>query len=161
MRIPKCKMQEGIDLCKKNISEFLEDARLLVEAGRLQHALVSVEFAKEEFGKIVMLREASVRDKSDFVTVGRGTFKSHKGKNKKAWTILDPSFRIVFSGDFSEEDFEEEDFVVDTTISHYTRLQCAFVAFDESSNEWHIGRDIDKDLLVDLIEHIQQKLSEV
>jgi hypothetical protein len=41
----------------KNILGFLEDAKLVIKVGRLSYAFVSVEFAIEELGKII-IREA-------------------------------------------------------------------------------------------------------
>lgn len=155
-------MQEGIDLCKKNILDFLEDARLLIERGRLNHAFVSVEFAIEELGKIVMLKEALTSSDAEPVLVEEDVFRKHRGKSKKAWTVLDSKFRAIYDeGHFNDEYFDFRDFFTDTKASHETRLQCAFVDFDESGSKWHIGRDIKETLLVNLIKHMEEKLRQI
>lgn len=88
--ILRAKMQEGISLCKANVSDFLKDARLIIAEKRLNHAYVIVEFAIEELGKAVMLSEALKKSKSDPVIVEGRVFTSHKDKDDKAWTVLDP-----------------------------------------------------------------------
>jgi hypothetical protein len=44
----------------------------------------------------------------------------------------------------------------DTYAEYQTRLDCAFVDF--YALRWQIGRDIKKELLVNLINHIEAKL---
>lgn len=51
--VPRAKMQQGIDLCRINVADFLEDAKLVIAENRLNHAYVSVQFAIEELGKLV------------------------------------------------------------------------------------------------------------
>lgn len=158
--IPRAKMKEGIDLCKSNILDYLKDARLIMSDGRLNHAYVSVQFAIEEFGKIVMLKDALMASTNDIVTVKGSVFTSHKGKSPNAWRILDQKFKTIFGeGDFDDEDFSHVSFVTDTKASHDTRLDCAFVDFDEGI--WHIGRDIKQKLLEELINHIEENLSKL
>jgi hypothetical protein len=38
--IPRAEMPKGIDLCKKNIFDFLKDARLLINENRLSHVYI-------------------------------------------------------------------------------------------------------------------------
>lgn len=154
-------MQEGIDLCKKNALVFLKDAKLVIKYERLCHALVSVEFAIEEIGKIVMLQEALKNSNQDPVPVEEKVFRSHKDKSDNAWTVLDPKFKVVFEGDFDGEAFEWKDFLTDTKASHKTRLECAFVDFDESRKIWHLGRDMDESRLIALIKHIEARLPQI
>jgi hypothetical protein len=36
---------QGIELCKKNIADYLDDARTIISKGRLPHAFLSVQLA--------------------------------------------------------------------------------------------------------------------
>ena len=153
-------LQKGIDLCKKNMLDFLEDAKLIIAEGRLSHAYVMVEFAIEELGKIVMLQEALASDPNDPVKVKGEIFGTHRDKSKKAWKVLDTKYRLIFDeGVFNEGVFERGVFVEDTEASHKTRCECAFVDFTGSI--WIVGRDIKKDLLENLIVHIEATVAKI
>jgi AbiV family abortive infection protein len=154
------KMQEGIDLCKSNVSDFLKDARLVIADSRLNHAYVITQFAIEEFGKIVMLKEALASTKTDPLLLKDSIFKSHKEKDEKAWTVLDPKYMIIYDeGAFDDTAFDPKDFETDTKVSHQTRLDCAFV--DCEYGEWYLGREIKEKLLLELIQHIEAQLLKV
>ena len=78
-------MPEGISLCKTNITDFLKDAKLLVDNSTLSHAYISVQFAVEELGKILIFREKMKADASDPLVIKYvEAFKSHKSKTEKA-----------------------------------------------------------------------------
>lgn len=160
-KIPRSKFQEGIELCKKNILNFLQSARGIINEGRLNHAYVNVQFAVEELGKIIMLKEALRKSTHDPILVNEEVFTNHKGKSEKAWTFLDPKFKTIYKGGFSEENFAFIGFETNTKARHETRLNCAFVDFDESSCNWHVGRDIDESLLINMINHIESKIGKV
>jgi AbiV family abortive infection protein len=55
--IPLQKVEEGIDLCLKNASQFCKDAKLLNSNSSAQHALGLCMFAIEELGKAHLLTE--------------------------------------------------------------------------------------------------------
>jgi AbiV family abortive infection protein len=151
--IPRKLMQNGIDLCKQNIYDFLNDARSIVAQGRLNHAYILVEFAIEEFGKIVMLKEALKSGIGDLVAVNEDVFTKHNQKSEKAWTVLDSKYRTIFDeGCWEEGVWERGVFQQNTEASHKTRCECAFVDF--TGSQWILGQDIKKDLLQDLIAHI-------
>jgi hypothetical protein len=57
-KIPKASVQKGIYKCKDNIADYLKDSLLISNTCRLYHAIISLEFALEEFGKILLLKEA-------------------------------------------------------------------------------------------------------
>jgi AbiV family abortive infection protein len=154
-------MQEGIDLCKSNITHFLDDAKILMKEGSAENAYVLVQFGIEEWGKIIMLKEALSNSDSDPVLVDNTVFTSHKGKTEKALT--NPYLKTINEG--FEEDVRgmPEDYPAyfdpSTEASHATRCECAFVDFH--NGEWVIGCKIDRNLLVRLIvyiEHILPKL---
>lgn len=87
--IPRTKIQEGVDLCKRNIFVFLDTAESLLESGNSNQAAINVEFAIEEFGKILMLRDEYGKG-TDPVQVPDNVFTSHKQKSERAWKIGDP-----------------------------------------------------------------------
>ena len=158
--IPRELMQNGIDLCKQNVSDFLKDAKLIVSEGRLDHAYVIVEFAIEEFGKIVMLNEALSLNTNDPILVNESVFKSHNEKSTKAWVILNPKYRIIFDeGAYDENVYDPRFYQTNTTASHNTRLEFAFVGFD--GNRWVLGREIKKSLLENLITHVDDMLTKI
>lgn len=106
-----------------------------------------------------MLKDALNESKKDTVTIKGNVFTSHKSKSTNVWRILDEKFKTIFDGDFDDESFSPVSFLTDTKASHDTRLDCAFVDFDEDT--WHLGRDIDKKMLEELIQHIEDHLSKL
>jgi AbiV family abortive infection protein len=159
MRIPRARIQEGIDLCKKNVNDFLDTAEILNKTHRSLHAFIAAEFALEEFGKIQILKEAFEDSNSDPVEVNKRYWIRHPDKEEKAWEELDPEYKIVKSGSF-EEGFEGEHgigFEKETKAGHPTRKDVAFVDFDEDLSVWHVGREINPVLLQNLIEYLRQK----
>jgi hypothetical protein len=66
-----------------------------------------VEFAVEEFGKIVMHKGQLAANTTHKVVIPENVFKSHKQKNEEAWTVLDPTYRTVYDeGGFDDEGFD-------------------------------------------------------
>jgi len=158
--IPRGLMQNGIDLCKQNVSDFLKDAKFMVREGRLDHAYVIVEFAIEEFGKIVMLNEALSLNTNDPVLVKESVFKSHNEKSTNAWVVLNPKYRIIFDeGAYDESVYDPRFYQTNTTASHNTLLDCAFVGFD--GNRWVLGTKIKQSLLENLITHVDDMLTKI
>jgi AbiV family abortive infection protein len=152
--IPKAKIQTGIDLCKSNIRDYLKDARLIISEGRLNHAYIFVQLAIEEFGKIVMLKEALESATTDPISVNHKVFDSHKHKTEKAFTLLDSRLREIHRGSFGEG--FGKGFDISTEVEHETRLDCAFVAFDE--NYWFLGRTVDREKPELLIQNIEDNI---
>jgi AbiV family abortive infection protein len=156
--VPRAKMPEGIDLCKVNITDFLKDAKLLIDNSTLSHAYISVQFAVEELGKILIFRNKLKTDASDpLVIKHEEAFKYHTDKTKKALKFLGRGYEKVFDeGVFEKGIVEKGVCVEDTYVEHETRLDCVFVDFYAGS--WQLGRDIKKDLLAKLINRIEEKL---
>ncbi len=158
--IKRTGMPEGIELCKTNITQFLKDARLLVDNSTLSHAYISAQYALEELGKILIFREKFAKDNSDPLTITyEEAFKSHQGKTEKALQFLGNEYEKakVFDEAVFEEGIVEKGVAVEYTfVRHETRLDCAFV--DYYGLRWQNGRDMKKDLLIKLIERIEEKL---
>ena len=158
--IPRAEIPKGITLCKQNSLGFLNDARLIIAENRLSHAYVSVQFALEELGKILIFRDKLNQDKSDpLIIKQKEAFSSHKSKTDRVWMFLDLKFRTIFDeGVFADGIVEKGLAVMNTYAEYQTRLDCAFV--DYYTLRWQIGRDIKKELLVSLINHIEEKLAQ-
>jgi hypothetical protein len=160
LKIPRGKMQEGIDLCKKNVNDFLDSAEVLNNAHRTLHAFILAEFALEEYGKIQILKEALEETNNDLVEVNRHDLLHHQHKEKEAWEELDSKFRVIKSGGYAEgyESRHGIGFEKETTTGHPTRKDVAFVDFDEGFGVWHLGREIKPLLLQNLIRYLRQKI---
>ena len=159
MKIPRAKIQEGIDLLKININDFLDTAEILNKENKTLHAFIAAEFALEEFGKIQILKEAFDKNNNDPVEVKGRYYKSHPDKEEKAWEILDPEYKIIKSGGV-EEGFEGKHgigFEKETKTGHPTRKDVAFVDYDEDLGAWHVGREINPVLLQNLIKYLRKK----
>lgn len=164
--IPRAKIQQGVDLCKKNIFVFLSTAEILLKSDNLGHAAMNVEFAIEEFGKALMLKD-EYEKRTDPVQVADSVFRSHHRKSERAWKSGDPSaldskFKMISDGGFERSDDGKQGFSRAFTqvinITHYIRLECAFVDYDNSENDWFLGHvEITKERLRNLLEHIREK----
>jgi AbiV family abortive infection protein len=159
--VPRKMLQEGIDKCKNNVNDFLSDAELIMPSGRLNHAYVMVEFAIEEFGKIMLIREAFTKDSNDPFKIDGQVFGTHKGKSEKAWIVLNKKYKLLFDEGvcFPNTLFERGCVVENTEANHDTRCKCAFVDF--CSEQWLLGCEIKEEYLKNLIAEIRDKLVEL
>ena len=90
MRIHRAKMPELIELCKRNILDFLESAEILNKSDNTVHASILVGFALEEYGKIMILEDA-LKKHNDPVVVDRCKFTNHDFKEQKYGHVLIPN----------------------------------------------------------------------
>jgi len=164
-KIPRKLVQSGIELCKKNVADYLDDARTIISKGRLCHAYLSVQFAIEELGKAVILKEEYEKSDNDPLPVDASVFgedggRGHKNKASKAWKMLNPSLKILHKGGFGEG-FSEYGFDVDTEASHHSRLKCAYVDFVEEERLWWVGETLDESNVLALIDNIEEALKKL
>lgn len=164
LKIPRKLFQDGIDLCKRNVQNYLEEAKIIARKGFLHHAYVSVQLAMEETGKIIWLNEELKNSSTDPVDVPNAIFgkdggRSHREKFKKAKKELNPDVLWVCAGDFHPEDFSSKDFYVGEEASPRVRLENAYVNFCEKNQKWYIGCNIDKSRLIALIRNVEQAVS--
>jgi hypothetical protein len=162
MRIPRSKIQQGIEFCKGNILNFLESAEILNKADRTIHASILVDFALEEYGKTMVLEDV-LKQHHDPVIIDRGEFINHTKKEQKVWTRLDPKYRKIKVGGF-EKDFESfhgYGFGSEIVTSHITCIECAFVDFDESQSLWHVGLPVKTRDLQNLIEYLKEETKKI
>jgi len=154
--VPRNRMLTGIEVCKNNIEGLLKDAKLLITKSSFCHAYIFVQFAIEELGKILIFREKLETDLSDpLVIPKREAFTHNPMKIQKALKFLGEDVNKVCEGGF-ERGFFEKAFEQETYVEHQTRCDCAFVDFYGSV--WHVGASIKKELLVNLINRIEEKL---
>lgn len=146
----------GIELCKQNIADFINDARIIMEKGRLCHAYVSFEFALEEYGKIMMLKEALANSVvKDKIVVSKDFFK-HNRKCEKAIEKLGEEFKSVYDMNwFLREMLGLYPLWFGTKTSHKTRTDCAFVGY--RNDEFVIGAPIDPEKIIKLINLLEEK----
>lgn len=164
-KIPKNLVQKGVELCKKNVADYLDDARTIISKGRLCHAYLSVQLAIEELGKAVILREEYQKSGSEPILVDAAVFgkdggRGHKMKAAKAWEMLDPALKTLHVGGF-EKGFSEFGFDVDTEASHHSRLKCAYVDFIEEEQLWWVGETLDELKVLTLIDNINEALKKL
>jgi AbiV family abortive infection protein len=158
-KIPKEKIQGGIDLCKKNIVDYLKDARTIANEKRLYHAVISAEFAVEELGKILLLKHSLEKD-SALVDIDGEEFCNHHKKAERAWNkVLDRKYQVLFEGVWDSEMWDTGMWDEKTEISDTTRLECSFV--DYIHNRWVLGKRIDEKLFQDFIFHFEEKLESI
>jgi AbiV family abortive infection protein len=158
-QIPKNTFPKGIRLCKENIANFLSDARSILTNGKTYHAYVSFEFALEEFGKIVMLKEAlnDPNNLTGIAQVDEIVFTSHRDKCDKAIKVLGKDFETLYDGIWVKGLWVPGIwYEAETEVGHNTRLKCAFV--DYANNDWTIGEKAITSLnLADLINKLDAR----
>jgi AbiV family abortive infection protein len=164
LKIPREMYRQGIDLCKKNVLDYLDEAETIAQKGHLQHAYVLVQLGIEETGKIVWLREEQQKNTADPVCVpdvifGKDGGKSHRKKHEKTLTVLKPELLRVCRGPFDPAIFDPRIFDVGREASPETRLVNAYVGFDDRSKRWFLGCEIDWSKLDRLINHVRQVVS--
>lgn len=157
-RVPISHMQKGIDLCLKNIADYLLDAKIIINEDRPHHALISAQFAIEELGKMLLLKESLKNcNNATEIEINGEKFCDHHGKAEKAWNeVLDRKYQIIFVETWDNSVWDEGKWDGKTAISHATRLNCAFV--DYINNEWTCEAPIDKTLFQDFLTHFEAKM---
>lgn len=127
-------MPEGISLCKTNIANFLKDARLLIDNSTLSHVYISVQFAIEELGKILIFRNKLEIDASDPLVIKREeAFKFHKDKTEKALEFLGKGYKRVFDeGVWDIGIWDKGMWDAETLVEHETRLPIGSVVCEKS-----------------------------
>ena len=157
-KVPRALIQDGIDKCKSNIDDYLKDAALISKNDKLYHALISLEFGLEEFGKLLLIKKTRDNSLSDPLEIDNNIFCDHDAKVKMALDILDPAekYRTLFQiwAPIWKKGMWET-----TELSSATRLDCAFVDFKNGC--WTIGRKVDPKLFENFLTHFKEGLKKV
>ncbi len=160
--IPKEKMAEGINLCKKNALDFLASSELLVEAGKSNYGVILFQFAKEEIGKLALLLDVS-NNSSELISVPEEVFTNHLTKDRKAVDLFGRDVWLI-KGGFDDKGFQVintfKGFEKPIRTNHDVRLKCTFVNFDEGQEKWVLGIDHNKETLLTKIREVRTKLSQ-
>jgi len=158
VRIPSKKIQEGIEYSLEKSAQHLTGAEACLSKGILDGAVALIEYAVEEFGRAVALREKLETGSEE---VERELFSSHEYKYEKAWTVLPQELKTIYEGTFDVAVFDEAVFDVGKeSISPRVRLDAIFVNYDETNDKWKIGIRADKHKLKRLIEGIKQCIND-
>ena len=159
--VQRKQLQEGVDLCKLNISNYLSETELLISQGHLGHAVIFAEFAVEEFGKILAVKRAFELDSNDPFRIKASNFYDHRIKTKKAWTLLKKKYKILFDeGVCLPNTVFERGCVVEYTLADPEgRLRTAFV--DYCSSQWLLECNVKENYLKGLVAEIKDKMSKV
>jgi hypothetical protein len=168
-KIPKAKLEEGITISLKRASKHLDGAEVLLNNEFLDDTVALVEFAIEEFGRAVYLRE---RLKNGLDSIEKAIEKDHWLKYNKAFSVLPAELNTIWKdtlfGHFPKGYWPENHFpegywgekVIKERISPSTRLNAIFPYFDENSQSWQDGINIDGNKLLKIItilrEHIEK-----
>ena len=154
--ILKSQIPHGIELCKQNIADFMDDTRIIMKKGKINHAYISFEFALEEFGKIIMLKEAPTNPITKDKVVMSNNFFKHNKKCEIAIEKLGNEFKSVYDMNwFLREELGLYPLWFGTKTSHKTRTECAFVGY--RNDEFVIGKPIDPVKFTKLINLLEEK----
>jgi AbiV family abortive infection protein len=153
-KIPLSEMGEGIRLALETSHQKLSDAKQLISVGSCEDAVILIQFALEEFGKAVGLKEKLERG---IENVEDDLFRNHIYKENKAWSVLPGDLKTIYEGTFSPQAFSAQDFDVGKeTISHHTRVSATFV--DWINGKWVKGIQADPKKLLQLITELEKEI---
>lgn len=163
-KVPKALMPKGIEKCRENAINYLEDARLIAKTGRLNHAVISLQFALEEFGKLLLIQESLNNATTDPIEINGKDFCDHNAKAEKALKLVDPSskFRILVEGwfgDWFSVGYFPLGYWGERAINNKLRLDCAFVDF--VNGNWLSDRLINPKNFQRLVDAVEQELRKV
>lgn len=160
-RIPKAKIEEGIIISLQKAEKHLGAAEILIENNFLDNAAAAIEFAIEEFGRAVYLRE---RLHKGLETIENALEKSHWLKYDKAFSVLPEDLKIIWEGFtyFPKNYFPKGYFpFAKETISHHTRLNAIFTYYDEETQTWQSGIRTDKEKLMNIVKEIKYNIEQL
>jgi hypothetical protein len=155
-RISKTGLEEGIAISLKTAARHLDAAEVLVNNNLLDNAVASIEFAIEEFGRAVYLRERlqiGLETIEKSLETGR---RAHELKYDKAFSVLPTDLKTIWEdtiyGYFPKgywlKNYWHRGYwgerTVHETISPSTRLDAIFTYFDEKTQTWHNGINADE-----------------
>ena len=157
VKISSEKIAEGIKVSLEKTEEHLTGAEALIKNKNTNNAVVLVEFAIEEFGRAVALREKLQKRSENVETY---LFTNHAYKYDKAWSVFPIEMKTIYEGSFSPLDFQPDKFDSRSeTISPRTRLDATFVNYDKVTQEWNKGIQADPERLVSIIKKIREEIA--
>ena len=159
-KIPQEKIGEGIGISLKKSLKHLEGAEALVSLNLLNDAVDLVEYAIEEFGRAVYLKE---RLENGLEDVEKSLETSHWLKYDKAFSVLPTELKTIWEStippQFPPQYFPKGYFpITKETISPLTRLNAIFPYFDEKTQSWHDGIVVDGSKLLEIIKALRENI---
>jgi len=161
MKISRTKIEEGIKVSQEKSIRHLDAAEMLIYNDFLDNAVASIEFAIEEFGRAVYLRE---RLHLGLETIEKSLETDHSLKYNKAFSILPTELKTIWQGftPFPKGTWHENYWPrgfwggKKETISHSARLNAIFTRFDEKTQTWYSGINTDKRKLEDIVNKLKE-----
>ena len=155
-KIPKEKI--GISLRKSE--EHLDGAEVLVQMNFLNDSVGLIEYAIEEFGRAVYLKE---RLDSGLEEVETSLERDHWLKYDRAFSSLPTELKTIWETTiphaFPPQYFPNGYFpITKGTISPLTRLNAIFPYFDEKDQSWHEGINADGSKLLEIIKALRENI---
>jgi len=153
--IPVDRLQEGMNLCARNIRGYLQDVQKLLDNPHDcsdWHAVMLAIFAFEELAKFAQLKEAKARAATGNVEIDDQLFSKHKYKQELAGKLIDKKSLKLIDKTSLEPSFRGET----VTITPSLRLDCAFV--DWENDQWTHGTPLIPNNLRKFKESIAQAL---
>lgn len=168
-KISKTKIEEGIAISLKKAVRHLDAAEVLINNNFLDNAVASIEFAIEEFGRAVYLRE---RLQMGSETIERSLETDHWLKYNKAFFVLPTDLKTIWEstifGAFPKGWWPKNywpkgwwgERIVKEAISPFTRLNAIFTYFDEKTQTWHNGINADGKKLMSIINALREYIGD-
>lgn len=166
-KITEAKIKEGIVISLQTAKKHLDSAELLINNNFLDNAVGPIEFAIEEFGRAVYLRE---RLQKGLETIEDVLEKSHWLKYDKAFSVLPKDLKTIWEdtifGAFPKGYWPNGywpkgwwgEGIVKETISPLTRLNAIFTCFDEKTQTWQSGIKTDGKKLMAIVNEIREHI---
>lgn len=136
----------------------MDSAELLIGNNFLDSAVDSIEFAIEEFGRAVYLRE---RLHTGLETIENALERNHWLKYDKAFSVLPKDLKTIWESTinplFPAKYFPKGYFpTARETISPYTRLNAIFTNYDEKTQTWQSGIKADRRKLMAIVNRVRE-----
>ena len=158
--IPRDKLQEGMNLCAKNIRAYLKEIQLILGDPHdyySWHGVVLAIFGLEELSKYSELKRAKDSAKTNKVEIDSRLFggrESHEYKQDLARKLVGEEDMKLISAKWFKPDLR----ITDVEISPELRLNCAFVNWKVKSGEWVVGTPLVPSKLSNLVRDIAKAL---
>jgi hypothetical protein len=166
--ISKAKIEEGIAISLKKAQEHLDGAELLASKNLRNDAIALIEFAIEEFGRAVYLRERLHLGLENIEWCLEHGREAHDFKYENAFFVLPNDLKTIWEqtlggyfGNYWGNYYPKNWWggrTVKKTISPSARLDALFPKFDEKTKTWHNGIEVDDKKIRSLIDELRENI---
>jgi len=153
-RMSPAYIKVGIKISIESCRRHLIAAEVLISNGLAENAIIQIEFAIEEFGRAIYLRNKLAT--SDF-QIEYALNRDHQLKYNQAWTVIDPKYKTVYEGSFDPSVFDPAIFDTGETISPSTRINATFAQY--RNNKWQLGVKADPRKLMEIVKKLREELA--